>query len=106
MLTTILSPTRNSLSRKSGHSRFTFEDAEEVIVGGKQHQPPWRGLDGAADRAGQPRIERRLAEFDPPLAGGFVLRRLRHRDIITGTDPAHGMDVIDVEAAIPQARRP
>src|SRR6266849_6242864 len=38
LLPTIFSPARNSLSRKSGHSSFTFEDAEQVIVGGKQHQ--------------------------------------------------------------------
>ena len=44
-----------------------------------------------------------LNEYDT-LVRSFVPGRLRHRHVIAGADPAIGMDVIDVEAAVFQPR--
>ncbi len=68
----------------------------------KQHQTPHHRLNGLSNA--KPRIEIGLAEFDPALFCFFVLHRVGQGDIITGTDPAAGMDMIDVIAAIRQPR--
>jgi len=61
-------------------------------------------LDGAANGLLQHHIHGRFTELDPALHGGFILHGIRQGHIITGADPAIGVDVIEVIAAIGQPR--
>src|SRR5205085_2417892 len=75
-------------------------------IGREQNQTARHRLDDTADGRLERDIERRLAELDPTLLPGLILRRIRHSDIVTGTDPAHGMKMIDVETLVAKPRRP
>src|SRR5690349_7021196 len=72
----------------------------------KQHQPSYPRLHGTAHRIVEADIETGFAELDPTLPGGEVVNRLRHSDIESRTDPALGVQMIDVKSPVFQARGP
>src|SRR6185437_12612195 len=74
-------------------------------IRGKQDKPTWHGLDCAAHGL-QGGLERRFSKLDPALLGRFLLHDVWDRHIIAGADPALRVDMIGVETAIMQPRRP
>src|SRR6185503_17226927 len=72
----------------------------------EKNKPSRHRLNRAAYGALHGSFEGRFSEFDPALLGRRITDGVRNRHIVAGTDPALGVDMIGVEAAITKPRRP
>src|SRR5437868_2338588 len=75
-------------------------------IRGKKDKPSRHGLDGAAHGVAHGDFEGRFSEFYPTLPGRLIQSGIGNRHIVAGTDPACGVNMIDVKAAIMKPRRP